>query len=150
MQDLKSSLESRSYPDPNTGCTLFFGSGVKGYGRIKVMGKNILVHRLVYFASRGIPYADTGLILHKCDTRACVNPGHLYMGDHRSNGIDTRDRKRHPWHNKKVCVHGHSLTPENIYTYRGARSCKICHNIKVKEYNRRKREKFFDIINART
>jgi hypothetical protein len=47
-----------------------------GYGRLRVLGRELMAHRLTYEALVGpIP---SGLVLdHACRVRCCVNPGHL-------------------------------------------------------------------------
>lgn len=79
--------------DPNSGCHLWFGATRdKGYGITSFAGKSITTHRLaVILSGREIP---TGLhVLHKCDTPACVNPEHLFVGTNLDN-IDDYWRKR--------------------------------------------------------
>ena len=34
------------------------------------------------------------MVLHRCDNRPCINVEHLYLGTHRDNMNDMRDRKR--------------------------------------------------------
>jgi hypothetical protein len=61
---------------PPTGCWLWTGSTVHGYGRVTWRGKTRQVHRLVYELAVGplIP----GLVLdHLCGQRHCANPAHL-------------------------------------------------------------------------
>lgn len=61
-----------------------------GYGRLKTeFGHH--AHRIAYALTNGpIP---TGLIvMHHCDTPACVRPDHLFLGTHADNAHD-RDRK---------------------------------------------------------
>jgi hypothetical protein len=72
---------SRIAFEPNTGCELWIGarSGASGYGSYAVDGKVVRAHRLAW-ASRHGPIPEGMDILHKCDTPACVNPGHLFMG----------------------------------------------------------------------
>jgi hypothetical protein len=59
------------------GCLRFKGRKTHdGYGKIRVEGRHLRVHRLVYECTVGpIPH---GLrIDHRCGTRDCVNPRHL-------------------------------------------------------------------------
>ena len=79
--------------DPNSGCHLWFGpEDGKGYGTTSFLGKKMGAHRLsVILDGRDIP---AGLhVLHKCDTPACVNPEHLFIGTNRDN-VDDYWRKR--------------------------------------------------------
>ncbi len=63
-----------------------------GYGVLAVGGRGTaLAHRVSYEVYVGdIP---EGLyVLHRCDTPACVNPAHLFLGTHQDN-MDDRDKK---------------------------------------------------------
>lgn len=137
---LSKRIEARTEWEPNTGCAIWTGCSTVGYGRININGQLFLVHRVCYFLANGMsPYTEDGLVLHKCDNRSCINPSHLYIGDHRNNGIDMRNRRRHPSYSKNKCKHGHTMDSSNVRVYRGARHCKKCAVIRVTEYNRRKR-----------
>jgi hypothetical protein len=75
--------------DPD-GCWLWIGSrSVRGgYGMINVGKKHIVkAHRLSYEMRYG-PIPHGYFILHKCDTPSCVNPDHLFCGDHDANMKD--------------------------------------------------------------
>lgn len=81
-----------------SGCWLFGGDrfGNK-YGQISDgtgrRGGNVRVHRYSYEIHHGeIPRGK--FVCHKCDVKNCVNPEHLYAGDHEDNTRDIVERKR--------------------------------------------------------
>lgn len=81
-------LNERTCPEPNTGCLLWTGTQVKfGYGAIEVYGVRWGTHRLAWTLAHG-PIPDGKWVLHKCDTPACVNPDHLFLGVARDNTAD--------------------------------------------------------------
>lgn len=67
-----------------------------GYGKFYTKDKNgkwsaCRAHRVSWIIYRGhIP--NNKLVLHKCDNPKCVNPDHLYLGDHHDNIQDTKNR----------------------------------------------------------
>lgn len=101
----------------------------RGYGRFAKIG----AHRWVLGYLRGKPLGRTEYALHTCDTPACVNPRHLYVGTHEQNMIDMTSRGRGTnWladvHRVKThCPRGHEYLPENTYiNKRGSRTCRQC------------------------
>jgi hypothetical protein len=84
-------------PEPNSGCWLWLGVAYEYKGRWKpyffMDGKNWLAHRASKWLHHG-PYDLRAFICHKCDNPLCVNPDHLYVGDHASNMRDMAARKR--------------------------------------------------------
>jgi len=85
-------LAERSRRDPTTGCLLWtwaVTSGVKshGYGVVRAGGKNKLAHRVSYEITYG-PIPDGLDVLHRCDTPACIEPTHLFLGNDDDNMAD--------------------------------------------------------------
>lgn len=68
-----------------------------GYARMRAgrFGNRKLVHRVSYFLANG-PFDESRLVCHKCDNRCCVNPNHLFIGDHSDNNSDTYRKGRNP------------------------------------------------------
>lgn len=60
-----------------------------GYGVVKMSGKQMKVHRVAYLLTHGQPDND---VLHRCGSRPCCNPNHLYDGTDLQNAAD---RERH-------------------------------------------------------
>lgn len=87
-------MQDHTVPEPMSGCWLWTGHSVRaGYGHIKVSGKMLYAHRVSWEMAHGaIP---TGMcVCHRCDTPACVNPDHLFLGTHLDNARDKVSKKR--------------------------------------------------------
>lgn len=92
---LRDKLEHYAMPVPESGCWLWTGTtNNKGYGRISVGGgRTQYAHRIAYIEFKGeIP--DGFEVCHKCDTPACCNPEHLFVGDHTTNMQDASRKGR--------------------------------------------------------
>lgn len=87
-------LESAIIREPNTGCWLWVKAvSIGGYGQIGVNRKVEVAHRVSYRLYVG-PIPSGALVLHKCDTPACINPGHLFLGTHKINYDDMTAKGR--------------------------------------------------------
>lgn len=95
---LKEYMAKNTMPEPMSGCHIWIGvRSNRGYGFARVGSRTDgtrklrSAHRVSYEMNVGeIPH---GLFcLHKCDTPSCINPSHLFLGDHQAN-MDDMARK---------------------------------------------------------
>ncbi len=91
---LKERFDKRWMPEPYSGCWLWIaGRTTAGYGTLRI-GKTKYAHRLSWEIHHGsIPKGIS--VLHKCDTPACVNPDHLFLGTGKDNMADCVKKGRH-------------------------------------------------------
>ena len=85
----------RVEPEPNSGCWLWVGRVFydTGYGDWRAFEGEVLAHRVAWRLCYGTIPARA-FVLHRCDVRRCVNPAHLYLGDHKQNMRDMVARQR--------------------------------------------------------
>lgn len=132
--DLQYRLLKHSTPEPNTGCWLWLsGSGFGGYGRIGINKITKSAHRVSYEVFKGKIPKGLG-VLHNCDTPACINPDHLFVGTHTENMRDclVKLRNKHML-KKEFCKNGHRFSDENVSMIKTNRKgqyrcCRICSN----------------------
>lgn len=104
-----------------------------GYGVFRWRGKARKAHRVAYAIAHG--YTPPGMVvMHTCDTPACVNPDHLVLGTQRDNVRDAIAKGRFLNGNgaKESCKRGHVFDTENTHITRlGRRNCKTCNREKT-------------------
>ena len=95
-----------------------------GYGTIG-HGRRSLAHRVSLWLHSGLEAPDNSVVMHSCDTPACVNPRHLSYGTHQENFDDMRIKGRQaagarhgirlrPWLSQGVCNGNVKLTPRAV------------------------------------
>jgi hypothetical protein len=90
LESIESRLWGRARRDPRTGCLIFRGCLVDGYGTVSYNGQRWRAHRLAYALAIG-PIPDGAMILHgrACNgRRACIEPSHSRPGSARENSAD--------------------------------------------------------------
>lgn len=86
----------------------------RGYGCIGVGSKSVLAHRVAWLLFRG-EFDGALHVLHSCDNPCCVNPEHLFLGDHVANMSDMAQKGRSTHGSAKSCS---KITEDIVRTIR--------------------------------
>lgn len=110
-------LFERICPEPNTGCWLWQGGCISsGYGATTIGRRQVLVHRLAFELKHDREPGEAE-VCHTCDTPACCNPDHLFLGSHQQNMADSKAKGRHRFTNngrRGVEHHAAKLDPDKV------------------------------------
>lgn len=121
------------------GCLIWTGSkSGSGYGQMQFGARKEMAHRISYqlFVE---PIPDGETIDHKCQTKLCVLHTHLQTMPMLQNVmLGCKAQNTH-------CPKGHPFEGRNLIWNGTSRMCRICKNVKDREYHYRNRER----INAR-
>lgn len=86
-------LSANSVAQPN-GCILWVGPAMPtGYGTLQIDKVKYVAHRLAYETFVG-PIPDGLFACHRCDTPACINVDHLFLGACAENMADCARKGR--------------------------------------------------------
>lgn len=108
-----------------------------GYGQKMVKGKLWRAHRWVWTQANG-PIPDGLQVNHRCDTPACVNLDHLYLGTQKDN-IRDLDARTGRTNQKERCPAGHLYAETQVFRPNGLRYCGECHKKQNRDYMRNQR-----------
>lgn len=99
-----------AFPEPMSGCWLWTGARDKdGYGRFWDGVHIAKAHHASWALHRGTRSRDSW-VLHRCDNPCCVNPDHLFLGNHAINMRQMVRRGRNHFFVRKGSYSGAKIT----------------------------------------
>lgn len=118
-------------------CWEWTGARSDGYGHIRSAGAVRLAHRVVWETLVG-PVPEGMELDHLCRNRGCVNPDHMQVVTHRTNGL--RGYGAAGQHARKaLCPRGHPYDMIVKNGGRTARGCLRCQAAKTRRYAAKKK-----------
>ncbi len=76
------------------GCWVWQQLSDNGYAVFDWAYKHMRLSRVMYHLTQGRP-PGKAMVCHTCDNRACVNPDHFFLGNHKINYEDSVSKGRH-------------------------------------------------------
>jgi hypothetical protein len=106
--------------DPISGCHIWQGHLVTGYGVLRNRGKDRYAHRVAWESKHG-PIPDGMVLRHRCNVRSCCNPDHLVPGTRAENNADLK-AERLRWASARAAtargaIGGARLSPIRIFLH---------------------------------
>lgn len=102
--------------EPTDKCLEWAGAkDSSGHGVVKYQGKYWGTHRLSYLLNCG--ELEALWVLHKCNTPACINPRHLYLGTGKQNAADRQHSRGKYQPSGEACAWS-KLTESDVLTIR--------------------------------
>ncbi len=97
-----------------------------GYAESSYKRKTVRVHRVIYEITHG-PIPEGMVVCHSCDTPACINIDHLWLGSVKDNKHDEMRKGRNFYLKKTHCPRGHSYAEFGVqWAGKSHRHCSIC------------------------
>ena len=94
LTELRERVLARIEIQEESDCWFWAGSAnPQGYGHLSLRGQTWQATHLSYLVWKG-PVPDGKMVLHTCDTPRCVNPEHLFLGNHKDNAKDMAAKGR--------------------------------------------------------
>lgn len=134
-EELIKRFEDRVMPVPYSGCWIWMlGLTSAGYGQFGIgTDKSVLAHRFSFEAFIGeIPKGM--LVCHHCDTPACCNPDHLFLGSHKDNMHDMIKKGRNNNPSGILCFNS-KLTESSVSDIRDSYKSGTSQGALAKKYN---------------
>lgn len=92
----------RKVEKDDSGCWLWVaGKAAHGYGQFRFRHKQMGAHRFSYWMHTG-EYPGDQYVCHSCNTKNCVNPEHLFLGNQQDNMDHLKDYREENGHDYKT------------------------------------------------
>ncbi len=145
ITDYRAHIEANAMPIPHCGCWVWMGCLTRGgYGSLRYNGPTRLAHRVSWLAFKGVIPADRD-VLHQCDEPSCVNPDHLFLGDHSDNMRDMFAKGR----GNRVTGERHHKSKLTVEDVRSIRASGLSAYAVAKQYDMDK-STIQDVLNRKT